>query len=404
MASGRAPAAAKLYRALLDAEADAKAEVLPMLGEALVRSGDMEGGIRAYREALDVLPSNGAVRGKLALLYSATGQLAAAVDAYRILFEQGQVAEFGPPLAEVLIRSQRDEDAAAVLERVLQVAPESTAALALRGKQLFGQGRHRAAAVHFERLRRLWPQDYRVYFYLAKLYDHLGEDTKADDAHALYIRYRRHKERRRHAGAHAASRRNDGGEVAIPSGAEIVRRPVLMLLALAGPLGLSAANSQEVRFGQGGNITWEGEVSGLQGVSTIQPEFRPSLNPNTTAIGVAPDDQIELAHSDYPGAILPIQLDEGENLSASLVAEGGSIVSETAVEINNDELTAILQGAPFSRTNGHGFRAQGHQYPRHSADRGPRDHRRRQPRPLLSAQHLPPLADHAVSERLSEEL
>ena len=194
MASGRAPEAAKLYRTLIDAEADSAAD-LPMLGEALVRSGDMEGGIRAYREALDVLPSNGEARGKLALLYSTTGQLAEAADAYRILFEEGQVVEFGPPLAEVLIRSQRDEDAAAVLERVLQVAPESTAALALRGKQLFAQGRHRAAAVHFERLRQLWPQDYRVYFFLAKLYEHLGEETKADDAHALYIRYRRQKER-----------------------------------------------------------------------------------------------------------------------------------------------------------------------------------------------------------------
>ena len=194
MASGRAPEAAKLYRALIDAEADSAAD-LPMLGEALVRSGDMEGGIRAYREALNVLPSNGEARGKLALLYSAIGQLAEAEDAYRILFEEGQVAEFGPPLAEVLIRSQRDEEATAVLERVLQVAPESTAALALRGKQLFGQGRHRAAAIYFERLRRLWPQDYRVYFFLAKLYEHLGEETKADDAHALYIRYRRHQER-----------------------------------------------------------------------------------------------------------------------------------------------------------------------------------------------------------------
>ena len=195
MASGRAPEAAKLYRALIDASADAKAALLPMLGEALVRSGDMEGGIRAYREALNVLPSNGAARSKLALLYSATGQLAEAEDAYRILFEAGQVAEFGPPLAEVLIRSQRDEDAAAVLERVLQVAPESTAALALRGKLLFEQGRYRAAAIYFERLRQLWPQDYRVYFFLAKLYEHLGEETKADDARALYIRYRRHQER-----------------------------------------------------------------------------------------------------------------------------------------------------------------------------------------------------------------
>ena len=194
MASGRAPEAAKLYQALIDAAADSAAD-LPMLGEALVRSGDMEGGIRAYREALDVLPSNGEVRGKLALLYSATGQLAEAEDAYRLLFEAGQVAEFGPPLAEVLIRSQRDEAAAAVLEQVLQVAPESTAALALRGKQLFEQGRYRAAASYFERLRQLWPQDYRVYFFLAKLYEQLGEETKAADAHALYIRYRRHQER-----------------------------------------------------------------------------------------------------------------------------------------------------------------------------------------------------------------
>ena len=48
---------------------------------------------------------------------------------------------------------------------------------------------------YFERLRQLWPQDYRVYFFLAKLYEHLGEETKADDAHALYTRYRRHQER-----------------------------------------------------------------------------------------------------------------------------------------------------------------------------------------------------------------
>ena len=138
-----------------------------------------------------------------------------------------------------------------------------------------------------------------------------------------------------------------------------MRRPILILLALAVPLGLSTAGAQEVRFGQGGNITWEGEVSKLQGVSTIQPEFRPSLNPNTTAIGVAPDDRIELAHPDYPDAILPIRLDEGENLSASLVAEGGSIVSETAVEINKDELAAILQGLLSPKSTGTAFERKG---------------------------------------------
>ncbi len=130
-----------------------------------------------------------------------------------------------------------------------------------------------------------------------------------------------------------------------------------MLLALA--CGLSTAAAEEVRFGQGGNITWQGEVSGLSGVSTIQPEFRPALNPNTTAIGVAPDDRIELAEPDYPQAMLPIRLDEGENLSASLVAEGGSIVSETAVEINRDELAAILQGLLSPEPTGAAFERKG---------------------------------------------
>ncbi len=134
-------------------------------------------------------------------------------------------------------------------------------------------------------------------------------------------------------------------------------RPVPILLALA--CGLSATGAQEMRFGQGGNITWQGAVSGLDGVATIQPEFRPSLTPHTTAIGVAPDDRIDLVHSDYPDAILPIRLDEGENLSASLVAASGSIVSETAVEINKDELAAILQELLSPEPTGTAFERKG---------------------------------------------
>ena len=138
-----------------------------------------------------------------------------------------------------------------------------------------------------------------------------------------------------------------------------MRAGVLIRLALAALTGLAPAGAQELRFGRDGNITWEGEVSGLEGVATIQPEFRPSLTPGVTAIGVAPDGRVELAHADHPQAILPVELDAGENLSASLVANGGSIVSETSLELDRRLLAEILQGLLTPEKTGTAFERKG---------------------------------------------
>ena len=138
-----------------------------------------------------------------------------------------------------------------------------------------------------------------------------------------------------------------------------MRAGALIRLALAALAGVPAAGAQELRFGRDGNITWEGEVSGLQDVATIQPEFRPSLTPGVTAIGVAPDGRVELAHADHPQALLPVELDEGENLSSSLVANGGSIVSETSLELDRRLLAEILQGLLTSRSTGTAFERKG---------------------------------------------
>ena len=134
---------------------------------------------------------------------------------------------------------------------------------------------------------------------------------------------------------------------------------LLIRLALAALAGVPAVGAQELRFGRDGNITWEGEVSGLEGVATIQPEFRPSLTPGVTAIGVAPDGRVELAHGDHPQAILPVELDEGENLSSSLVANGGSIVSETSLELDRRLLAEILQGLLTAQSTGTAFERKG---------------------------------------------
>ena len=196
MAMGRGSEAVLLYRELLDAVPDSAASILPGLAEALIRSGDMEGGIRAYAHLLELEPDDSFARQALAYLYSAAGRLPEAVAAYRHLYAvQGRVVEVGPGLAEVLIHSQEHEEAERVLRRVLELEPDSRAALALLGKQLFEGGRYREAATHFEHLRPLWPEDYRVYFFLARIYEELGQEEDANEAYALYTRYRKKKER-----------------------------------------------------------------------------------------------------------------------------------------------------------------------------------------------------------------
>ena len=195
MTSGRAGQAARCYRELIEAQAAPADSLLTLLGDALFRSGDVEGGLGAYEQALEAEPGNARARGMLAVLYSAADRLPEAEAACRALFEGGQVAEYGPVLAEVLIRRGRDEEAAEVLEQVLETAPDSGAALGLRGRQLHEQGRDREAAALFERLREVWPEDHRVHYYLALTYERLGDETRAAEARAAYVRYQRDRER-----------------------------------------------------------------------------------------------------------------------------------------------------------------------------------------------------------------
>ena len=41
----------------------------------------------------------------------------------------------------------------------------------------------------------LWPQDHRVHYFLARIYERLGEGTRAEEARSLYARYQRGRER-----------------------------------------------------------------------------------------------------------------------------------------------------------------------------------------------------------------
>ena len=134
-----------------------------------------------------------------------------------------------------------------------------------------------------------------------------------------------------------------------------MRIRTLTILGMAALLAPSLSGGQELRFGQDGNVTWEGAVSGLQDVSTSAPEYVPALDPTTTEVGIAPGGRIELDHPDHSEALLPLQLDREENRSASLLLGGGSIVSETANDLSPVTRAALLEGLLTEDPNGEAF-------------------------------------------------
>ena len=138
-----------------------------------------------------------------------------------------------------------------------------------------------------------------------------------------------------------------------------MRIRTLTILGMAALLAPSLSGGQELRFGQDGNVTWEGEVTGLQDVSTSAPEYIPALDPTTTKFGIAPGGRIELDHPDHSEALLPLQLDREQNLAATLILEGGSIVSQTSNDLSPGRRAELLEGLLTEDPNGEAFERKG---------------------------------------------
>ena len=214
----QAAAAAAVYQGMLAAGGD-RPELLGRLGEARWSSDDPQGAIAAYREMLEVRPEDGQVLYRLARMYEAEGLYREATDAYRQLLEEPDWAvEASLRLAELLIEIDRvggllgreresgsrlenlpleAQDLAAaegLLRESLRLEPDSRPALWGLGKMLYWLGRDREALVYVERLRLLEPEDYRIYFFLSKLYGPLGRTAEAQEAFASFQKLRRQAE------------------------------------------------------------------------------------------------------------------------------------------------------------------------------------------------------------------
>ena len=117
---------------------------------------------------------------------------------------------------------------------------------------------------------------------------------------------------------------------------------------------------QVLLVGQDGQISWEGEVEAGAVVQTIEPEYRSTLDPNITEIGVAPVNLVDFASADFPSSILPRRVQEGQNLAAEIAERGGSIRAPTVFDLAESQLQNILEqivspdptGGPSSARDG----------------------------------------------------
>ena len=124
-------------------------------------------------------------------------------------------------------------------------------------------------------------------------------------------------------------------------------------------LGSETLSLEVLRFGQGEQVSWEGEISGIEGIETIAPEYRTALDPNVTEIGVAPGSLIEFENPDFPGSIMPRRVQQEQNLAVDVVERGGSISVPNAIDIVSVQLETILEGVISPDPTGNAFERKG---------------------------------------------
>lgn len=101
---------------------------------------------------------------------------------------------------------------------------------------------------------------------------------------------------------------------------------------------------ETIAIGKDNPIDWDGSGADFP---TLDPEYRAGLNANEIVIGNNPGDLIQFDHPDFPGSLMPRQIQEGENIALGTVERGGTITAPTVLDFTDDfrlpQLIAALQ-------------------------------------------------------------
>lgn len=129
-----------------------------------------------------------------------------------------------------------------------------------------------------------------------------------------------------------------------------IHRHLLSLLPVLGAVLLSASWSgalETVTIGQGGKLDWHGE--GSAPVTAIDSEHRSPLDPNKLVVSNAPGDLIEFESSVFPRGILPLRIEDGENIAGSTIARGGTIEAPNVFDFGRQ--IGVASAAIFDRND-----------------------------------------------------
>ncbi len=138
-----------------------------------------------------------------------------------------------------------------------------------------------------------------------------------------------------------------------------MNRLVLSLISILLCLAPHTWAREVLQLGQNGQITWKGKVDGIDNISTIKPAYRSILNPNITELGTAPANLVNFSSDEYPDAILPRRILEGENIAADTKERGGNLRAPTVFDLTELQLTNTLEQLLENKSTGQAFERKG---------------------------------------------
>ncbi|PYT48813.1 MAG: hypothetical protein DMG43_16590, partial [Acidobacteria bacterium] len=189
------------------------------IGRALVQEGDTDGARKVLDKALAINP-----------------QLARANFFYaRVLREEGKYDEAASHLQAVLAQYPRDR----VVRNEL-------------GRVLFLQKRYAGAVKEFEATLSIDPEDLQAHYNLMLCYNGLGDDAKANEHKARYLRFKADESAQAITGPYRQAHAEDNNErQPIHEHSSVALGPVLQRKSVAGKVASKIATQDNVRPGGG---------------------------------------------------------------------------------------------------------------------------------------------------------
>ena len=133
---------------------------------------------------------------------------------------------------------------------------------------------------------------------------------------------------------------------------------LLLLMAVLLHCG-EAAGREILRMGEDGQISWKGDVQAGLSIETIAPEYRSTLDPNVTEVGVAPVNLVDFNNAEFPFGIVPRKVQEGQDLATEIYERGGSLRAPTVFDLAEAQLEKILVQLVSSEPSGVAFERKG---------------------------------------------